>query len=95
MGGLLVTLFVGYLTSFILRKITGTPASKENYDPNLFVPPLAKILRRRKNPEISLKKLPSKSDQAQVWYWNEFLVGKTIFFCEQNSFYGWIAFKLT
>lgn len=65
-GGLIVTLFVGYLTSFILRKITGTPASKENYDPNLFVPPLAKAMRRQKNPEISLKKLPSKSDQALV-----------------------------
>ncbi|CAG9768952.1 unnamed protein product [Ceutorhynchus assimilis] len=45
-AGLVTTLFVGYLVSWTLRKITGKNADDENYDPNLFVPPLANRLRK-------------------------------------------------
>lgn len=44
--GLVITIIVGYIASFLVRKICSRPI--EDYDPNLFIPPLEKRLRKKR-----------------------------------------------
>lgn len=42
--GLLITAILGYIVSLVTRKIDGRRVEDENYDPNLFIPSIAKKL---------------------------------------------------
>lgn len=42
--GFLITMVIGYLVSYVARKVTGEVVAP--MDPNLFVPPLAKKMER-------------------------------------------------
>lgn len=42
--GLLITAILGYILSLVTRKIDGRRVEDENYDPNLFIPSIAKKL---------------------------------------------------
>ncbi|CAG9823598.1 unnamed protein product [Phaedon cochleariae] len=54
--GLVITLVIGLLFSYIIEKCSNKP--KKDYDPNLFIPPLAKRLRRKMNSTFTLTTLP-------------------------------------
>ncbi|XP_030750156.1 putative sodium-dependent multivitamin transporter [Sitophilus oryzae] len=53
-AGLIITLFVGYIVSYIVRKITGKRVEDEDYDPNLFIPILSRSLLKNKKQFIEL-----------------------------------------
>lgn len=48
--GVLITLIIGYVVSFITRKFDGRRVEDEKYDPNLFVPCIAKRLKTSEAP---------------------------------------------
>ncbi|KAL1509538.1 hypothetical protein ABEB36_004253 [Hypothenemus hampei] len=62
--GLVITVTVGYFTSWIVRWKTNRPIQCENYDPNLFIPPLSRrlIIRKKENKTFHLVKR-SESDE--------------------------------
>lgn len=51
--GLLLTLIVGYIVSYVTRKVTGEEIRP--MDPNLFVPPLARKLEKQWDRPLNLK----------------------------------------
>lgn len=58
--GLFITVFVGYIVSIAVRKIWSRPV--RNYDPNLFIPPLEKKLRKKmKDEPFNLDFVPNLS----------------------------------
>ncbi|ENN73470.1 hypothetical protein HUJ04_004297 [Dendroctonus ponderosae] len=70
-AGFLITFILGYLLSWIIRKIKRTPVQNERYDPNLFVPPLANKLQKAKQSETRLEDISDlnrngKSDQGKI-----------------------------
>ncbi|XP_066143171.1 putative sodium-dependent multivitamin transporter [Euwallacea fornicatus] len=65
-GGLLVTLLMGYLASMITRKVTGKRVDDENYDPHLFVPPLAKRLQLGKSEHVDLQNFSDLNKNLKV-----------------------------
>lgn len=71
MVGFLVTIILGYVLSWIIRKIKRTPVENERYDPNLFVPPLANKLQKAKHAETRLEDISDlsrngKSEQGKI-----------------------------
>lgn len=61
--GLLVTLIVGYLVSYVTRKITGEAVGP--MDPNLFVPPLARKLEKQWDKPLNLKTLSESEEDLR------------------------------
>ncbi|XP_050299970.1 putative sodium-dependent multivitamin transporter isoform X2 [Anthonomus grandis grandis] len=62
--GLAVTFTIGYITSFIIRKISGRKIEDEDYNPNLFVPCLSRKLLENKR-ENKVFKLIKRSDSHE------------------------------
>ncbi|KAJ8917418.1 hypothetical protein NQ315_005464 [Exocentrus adspersus] len=58
--GIIITMLLGYLVSFITRRFGGKRVEDEDYDPNLFIPCIAKKLRAKNGP-INLTNLAELS----------------------------------
>lgn len=62
--GLVITLLVGYIASFVVRKIWSRPI--EDYDPNLFIPPLEKKLRKKRQEQpFHLRQVPNLTNSQE------------------------------
>ncbi|KAJ8951885.1 hypothetical protein NQ318_019862 [Aromia moschata] len=60
--GLLITVVIGYLLSLVVRLRWGKKVDEEDYDPHLFIGPVARRLKRRMNGELNLTNLTSLTD---------------------------------
>lgn len=63
-AGLLLTFIIGYVVSYVMRKITGEAVRP--MDPNLFVPPLARKLEKQWDRPLNLKTLNEAEDHGNV-----------------------------
>lgn len=62
--GFLVTVLIGYIVSLFVRKIWSRPIRQ--YDPNLFIPPLEKKLRKQQKDErFNLGNVPALSTSEE------------------------------
>lgn len=62
--GLLLTVLVGYIASLAVKKICSRP--EKQYDPNLFIPPLEKRLRKKRIDEpFNLGHVPNLSTSQE------------------------------
>lgn len=64
-AGFAITLVVGYLLSYVIRKISGRKVENEDYDPNLFIPIISRKLRKTKGVKINLETLSDRNDNLK------------------------------
>ncbi|RZC38848.1 uncharacterized protein BDFB_000721 [Asbolus verrucosus] len=64
--GLLTTYIMGYLVSFAVNKVCGH--NQQNFDPNLFIPPVARRLEKMMDSPLSLKQWSDSDEDLRAKY---------------------------